>query len=352
MITHKKFIKKHNLKKSDYYQENGWLRILHLNGFEDKIKIKELPSKIEFTKNCNCNIVIEKIKKIPSNVIFNNNGHVNIIYVEEILRNVVFNNNGSLVLGDELSKDYNIGKLKKIHPSVKFINTGSIYLYDIIDKIPNRIVFNNKGDIFLRRIEEISENVVFNNDGSLFLGDLPFYKDYDPGKLEELKKIHSSVKFTNNGYIFLNCIVYEIPSGIVFNNKGDLEFFHVKEISENVTFSNNGKLKFYGKLEKIHPSVNFINNGDISFEDDIIEIPSGVTFNNIGKVDLYYIKKILENVIFNNEGDVIFNPRQKIIFSKGVKFNNKGNIVNIPINISKFLDLKMYLNKMIKQIYK
>ena len=278
MITHKRFIKKYDLKKSDYYQENEWLYIYNLR--VNEIKINELPSKIEFTKECDTHITftvfLENIKIIPSDVIFNNNGNVEIDYVEEILENVVFNNNGHVRLGSFFDK-YKTEELKKIHPSVKFTNNGDIYLGGIIDKIPKEISFNNKGNITI-------------------------------------------------------CFV--------------------KEISENVTFSNNGKLKFYGKLEKIHPSVNFINNGDISFEDDIIEIPSGVTFNNIGKVDLYYIKKILENVIFNNEGDVIFNPRQKIIFSKGVKFNNKGNIVNIPINISKFLDPKMYLNKMIKQIYK
>ena len=126
MITHEEFIKKYNLKEGDYYQQNEWLRILYLNDFKDIIRIKELPSKIEFTNKCNTKIIL-RTKKIPSDVIFNNDGHMEVINVEEISENVIFNNNGDLLLGN--LKDFNIGKLNKIHPSVKFTNNGCVYLY-------------------------------------------------------------------------------------------------------------------------------------------------------------------------------------------------------------------------------
>ena len=200
-----------------------------------------------------------------------------------------------------------------------------------IKKIPPDVVFNNKGNVDILHAEEISENVVFNNDGSLLLGDLPFYKDYDLEKFIKLKKIHPSVKFTNNGYVFFSCIVYKIPSGIVFNNKGDL---------------------YLGELKKVHSSVKFINDRFIYFYYGTNKIPKGIIFNNRGGVNVSNVKKISENVIFNNGGHVILNRNIKVVFSKGVKFNNKGDIINVPIYVPKFLDPKKYLNKMIEQLYK
>ena len=97
MITHEKFIKKHNLKESYYYQENGWLYILKLDEFFEYIRIKELPSKIKFTENCNHNIIIEKIKKIPPDVIFNNGGDVEFKNQEVIFsKGFRFNNKGEV----------------------------------------------------------------------------------------------------------------------------------------------------------------------------------------------------------------------------------------------------------------
>jgi len=279
MITHEEFIKKHNLKESYYYQENGWLYILKLARFSypEYITIEELPSKIKFTEKCNHSIIIEKIKKIPPDVIFNNRGYVKIYYVEEISKNVIFNNRGFVELGDFVDRN-NIGKLKKIHPSVKFINNGDVFLHSIINKI---------------------------------------------------------------------------PSGIVFNNKWDVRLYYVEEISENVTFSNDGDLSLC-KLKKVHPNVEFINKKDIYFDYGCSsKIPEGIIFNNKRNVKVHYIKEISENVVFNNDGDVEF-KYQKVIFSKGVRFNNKGKIEDLPFlkNIPKFLDPKKYLNKMIEQMYK
>ena len=342
MITQEEFIKKYNFKESDYYQENGWLYILNLR----RSVFQKLPSKIEFTEKCN-DILLEFITKIPSDVIFNNNGRVIIRHVKEISENVVFNNNNEVTLGEE-DKRYNIGKFKKIHPSVKFTNNGHVCLYNMI-KIPSGIVFNNKRNVYLYHVKEISKNVIFNNNGSLY-----FY---------ELERVHSNVKIENGEsvVVILNNYINSLPKGIVFSNKGKVEVpENIKYIPENVIFNNDGFL-LLGGLEKVDPTVKFINKGDIFFGfhinnkiNEINKIPKGIVFNNKGNVIISSnIKYISENVIFNNDGDVKF-ENQKVIFSKGVRFNNKGKIENVSLlkNIPEFLDSKKYLNKMIKQLYK
>jgi len=59
MITQENFIKEYNfIKYIDYYQENGWLYILDFNIYGIGVSlIKELPSKIKFTENCDVNII-------------------------------------------------------------------------------------------------------------------------------------------------------------------------------------------------------------------------------------------------------------------------------------------------------
>ena len=249
MITHEEFIKEYNLVNgSDYFQNNEWLYILNLKK-DFNIIIDELPSKIEFTKNCNINITLKNIKKIPPNVIFNNNGNVGIPYVEEISENVIFNNNGEVhLLGDLVSKDYNIGKLKKIHPSVKFINTGNIYLYNIIDKIPSGVVFENIGGVGLHHVKEISENVIFSNSGNLYLS--------------ELEEVHPSVKFINKGDIYFNYGVNKIPKGLIFNNRGNVIIPKTIEYISDIIFNNDGNVEFEEK-PVISQNVHFNNKGII-----------------------------------------------------------------------------------------
>ena len=186
MITHEEFIKKYDLfRRRKCYQKNGWLYIRNFYIYEDEKyeTFFELPSKIEFTRDCNFDIKLD-VEKIPPDVIFNNRGHVEIYYAEEISENVLFNNDGVLRLGDYKGPIFQI--LKKIHPSVKFINNGDVYLGDIIDKIPKEISFNNKGDVYAFFIENFSENVIFNNGGDIILNKPVFSK---------------GVKFNNKGIV-------------------------------------------------------------------------------------------------------------------------------------------------------
>jgi len=256
MITHEEFIKKHNLKESDYYQENGWLYILNLKKEElSRSVIKDLPSKIKFTKDCNSYIILSKnIKKTPPDVIFNNKGCVRILYVEEISENVIFNNDGNLYLGEDVNYknyNYNLGKLKKIHPSVKFTNNGYIYFSNIINKIPSEIVFNNIGDISIYYVKEISENVTFENDGNLFLG--------------QLEKVHPSVKFINKGNINFDFYVNKIPKGMIFNNNGNVyTSIDMEYISEDVIFNNEGDVILNPHKKPVFSKgVKFNNKGNV-----------------------------------------------------------------------------------------
>jgi len=326
MITQDEFIKKHNLKESDYYQENEWLYILNLKKNEfNKSVIKELPSKIEFTKNCDCDITIEEIEKISSDVIFNNKGEVKIYYTKEISENVVFNNNGNVEI-------------------------------DYVKEISKNVIFNNNGNVEIDYVEEFLENVVFNNNGNLNLGSCE-----DPC-LPILKKIHSSVKFINKIDIYLNNIIDRIPEGISFNNKGSISARFIKEISENVIFENGEDLYLY-ELEKIHPSVKFINGRNINFycNTNKNKILKGLIFSNKGSIFISRNVEYISDIIFNNDNNVRFGMinnggnikfGMKPIISQNVHFNNKGFVENKPFNVPKFLDPEKYLNKMIKQIYK
>ena len=163
-----------------------------------------------------------------------------------------------------------------------------------------------------------------------------------PSKIEFIKKYNNDITIVN---------IKKIPSDVIFNNDRDVKIPYVEEISENVIFNNKGDL-YLGELKKVHSSVKFINDGFIYFYYGTNKIPKGIIFNNRGGVNVSNVKKISENVIFNNGGHVILNRNIKVVFSKGVKFNNKGDIINVPIYVPKFLDPKKYLNKMIEQLFK
>jgi len=237
MITHEEFIKKHNLKMSDYQlYDSGWLYVYNLRVKD--IIIDELPSKIKFTEECNTHIALNDIKKIPPKVVFYNNGYLDVVSVEEISEDVVLNNGSDLHLGK---------LLKKVHPTVEIANKGDIIYYGY--KIPKGIRFINKGDIDIEFVKEISENVIFNNDGNLLL--------------EKLEKIDPTVEFANDGHISFNYTASKIPKGMIFNNKGSVYVNNVKEISENVIFNNDWDVVFNKQKVIFSKGVRFNNKGDV-----------------------------------------------------------------------------------------
>jgi hypothetical protein len=143
---------------------------------------------------------------------------------------------------------------------------------------------------------------------------------------EQEGKIH----ITNSGNVTIP--LSSIPSGIRFDNTGDVELLSANSIPSDTIFNN------FGWVEC--PNVETIEDN--------------VSFNRATNVSLTELKKIGENVVFNNKYTVYFDNLP--IFSKGDRFYSKTIFLSENKEIINSYNLdgiehSKILNCMISQLY-
>jgi hypothetical protein len=82
--------------------------------------------------------------------------------------------------------------------------------------------------------------------------------------LESLKKLPSGVEFNNGGDVWLHSLKTLHP-GVEFKNKGDVWLDSLKTLPFGVEFNNGGDVWLHS-LKTLHPGVEFKNNGWVSLE--------------------------------------------------------------------------------------
>lgn len=157
---------------------------------------------------------------------------------------------------------------------------------------------------------------------------------------------------------------------ILIDHDEDVDFAEIKSIPSDILFKNNGNV--YMDFTSLPKNIEFENNGYVSLP-EVLSVSSGLKFRNKGDVDLTSLKGIDKEIIFKNSGDIIFHYLEYIsakiifsnggevflangipIFSKRIRFENKGDIIvfNNPSNKDFFIEgirKQKILNSMIEQ---
>ncbi len=84
---------------------------------------------------------------------------------------------------------------------------------DLIKRMPDNVIFNNRGNVWLNSLTKIGKNIIFNNEGFV--------------NLESLESLNNTVQFNNKSFISLPK-VKKIPNGFTFNNKKGVYLLSLK----------------------------------------------------------------------------------------------------------------------------
>lgn len=157
---------------------------------------------------------------------------------------------------------------------------------------------------------------------------------------------------------------------ILIDHDEDVDFAEIESIPSDILFKNNGNV--YMDFTSLPKNIEFENNGYVSLP-EVLSVSSGLKFRNRGDVDLTSLKDIDKEIIFKNSGNITFDYLEyisdKIIFSnegnvflgngipmlsKGIRFENKGDIIvfNSQLNKDFFIEgirKQKILNSMIEQ---
>ena len=91
--------------------------------------------------------------------------------------------------------------------------------------LPSGIVFENKGDVYLRQLDSLPSDVIFKNGGSVYLYSVT---DLSP-----------DVEFKNGKNVYFGSLK-SIPLGVKFENKEELDFRSISTIPPGVILDNGG----------------------------------------------------------------------------------------------------------------
>ena len=161
----------------------------------------------------------------------------------------------------------------------------------------------------------------------------------------------NKIVIDHDGDIYLSDLI-SIPPNILFQNDGGVDLSGVLSIPKGIEFDNKRDVVLEGTLS-ISSGTKFRNRRDL-FLDSLQDIGKGIIFKNGGEIRLYSISSIGEGTIFSNGDSIILSGRKIPKFSKGVRFENNGNIHFNEINPEFFIEniqIKEILNCLIKQIY-
>jgi len=181
---------------------------------------------------------------------------------------------------------FNFDEKKLLIENFKLFLSGNRYSFF---EENGRIIINHKGIIILEKFDgEIPEGTIFKNQG-------PVWSDS-----QKLKVLPEKTEFYNEGDINLE-FVKLIKKECIFKNKGFVQAPYLEEISDDTYFGNSGKVlaSSCGKFGK------------------------NVKFENLGDLEIYSIFSIFTN------------PTEKKLkesFSKGLRFENSGNIFEDYLN--------------------
>ena len=128
---------------------------------------------------------------------------------------------------------------------------------------------------------------------------------------------------------------YEIVDGVLYvTHKGSVDLRRVKKIGDNVQFNNGGYVDLES-LTSLPNNVQFNNGGDVYLR-SLTSLPDNVQFNNKGYVYLESLTSLPNNVQFNNGGYVYLESLTSL--PDNVQFSNEGNVglrslTSLPNNV-------------------
>ena len=162
-----------------------------------------------------------------------------------------------------------------------------------------------------------------------------------------------------------------LPDGrILIDSEDDVDLGEIQSIPSGILFKNSGNV--YMDFTSLPKNIEFENDGHVSIS-EVSTLSTGIKFRNRGDVDLGFIKDINKEVIFKNSGNIRFDDLESIsakivfsnkgnitlgrefpIFSKGTRFENRGDLIvfNNLLNKDFFIEgikKQKVLNSMIEQ---
>jgi len=108
----------------------------------------------------------------------------------------------------------------------------------------------------------------------------------------------------------------------ITHNGGGVDLRNLKKLPENITFDNKGYV-YLPNLEKLPENTKFTNGGGVDLG-RIKELPENTTFANKGYVYLRNLKKLYENITFANGGSVYLHNLKEL--PETTKFANGGYV--------------------------
>lgn len=147
--------------------------------------------------------------------------------------------------------------------------------------------------------------------------------------------------------------VDSIPPDVTFRNGGDIYLDFVTVLPKNTEFENDGHVYVQG-VTSLSEGIKFRNKGDVNME-SIRSLDKQVIFKNSGDLKFDLLDYINKPIIFQNGESIFFTSGSLPFFSKGVRFENRGDIIAYDQNIKNFFipefRKQTILNCMISQIF-